>query len=385
MRRCSNSNMKGYYIVFDSSFNHNEGNGINNKIQQQIEALRNEGFSCSLINLVDYWPFSWKNLSTPLKFLLTSFPSLMTLRTIDTSVDFLYIRKPFPCSPALLFVLKYFKKHNKKIKIILEIPTYPYDVEQSNTIVQKIKLYFDKKQRKKLKLFVDRIASFSKDERIFSIPTIQITNGVDLSKIPIVKKKEKNENEIHLIAVAQFGPWHGYDRLIKGLNLYYKNHKKTKTYLHLVGDGKELDLYKNYIIDYKLEDYVYVHGKKFGNELTEIFNTADIAISSLGNHRKKLFLSSELKSREYLARALPIVSSTKIDIIPEGFPYCLYVPEDESPIDIEALIQFYKNLQNEKNYTKKIRAFAEEHVGMDKTMQPVFKYLLETPLKETHA
>ena len=364
----------GCYLFLNQNYNKEiNSSGVSKKIEAQLGVFNTNNFTCTLINMWDYQKKTKNKLSTLLSFFdKTKFESLK-LR----SYDYMYIRYHFPIEAGFINLLAKAKEKNRSVKIIMEIPTYPY-VKELISVKQKIFFLTEKIFIGKLKHYVDRIASFSKDERIFSIPTIQITNGVDLSKIPIVKKKEKKENEINLIAVAQFGPWHGYDRLIKGLNLYYKNHQKTKTYLHLIGDGKELDLYKKHIIDNKLEDYIYIHGKKFGNELTEIFNTADIAISSLGNHRKKLFLSSELKSREYLARALPIVSSTKIDIIPEGFPYCHYVPEDESPIDIEALIQFYKNLQNEKNYTKKIRAFAEEHVGMDKTMQPIFKYIETT-------
>ena len=117
------------------------------------------------------------------------------------------------------------------------------------------------------------------------------------------------------------------------------------------------------------------YGKCHGDKLTQIFNTADIAISSLGNHRKKLFLSSELKSREYLARALPIVSSTKIDIIPNGFKYCLYVPENESDVDIQVLINFYCDLGNDYEKTKvEIRKFAESYCSMEYGMRSVIEY-----------
>ena len=93
--------------------------------------------------------------------------------------------------------------------------------------------------------------------------------------------------------------------------------------------------------------------------------------------KKNIYLSSELKSREYLCRGLPIISSTKIDIIPNNFKYIFKVPEDNSNIDINSVIKFVQNIYvNDKikqNSTvqlvsSEIRQFAEKNCSMEIAM-----------------
>lgn len=75
-----------------------------------------------------------------------------------------------------------------------------------------------------------------------------------------------------------------------------------------------------------------------------------------------------------------MVSSTKIDILPDDFKYCLYVPEDESPVDMYHVIEFYQNLQKyqtSQGIIHEIRRFAENNCDMSKTMQPVINYFRE--------
>ena len=154
--------------------------------------------------------------------------------------------------------------------------------------------------------------------------------------------------------------------------------------IHLVGDGPELENYKKIVTKYNLSKNVLFYGALSGEKLDEVFNKSNIAVCSLGCHRINIFSGSFLKSREYLARGLPIVSSTKIDIIPENFDACLYVSEDETPIDISLLISFYEKLlkkYNQNEISRNIRVFAENNCGMTVAMKEVGDYIQEMQLK----
>jgi glycosyltransferase involved in cell wall biosynthesis len=149
--------------------------------------------------------------------------------------------------------------------------------------------------------------------------------------------------------------------------------------LHLVGDGPELIFYKELVKQYNLTEYIVFYGILINEELTKVYNKSDIAICSLGNHRKDIYFTSELKSREYLARGIPMISSTKIDVLPDDFKYCFYVPEDESPVDMFAVVKYYQNLieNNDINeISREIRNFAENNCDMSITMKPIISYLL---------
>jgi glycosyltransferase involved in cell wall biosynthesis len=198
-----------------------------------------------------------------------------------------------------------------------------------------------------------------------------ISNGVDVYKI---KPKEKNEipHYINLIGVANIAFWHGYDRLIKGLKNYYdtKNKINTIVYFNVVGDSAELSNLKQLVSDYNLNDYIIFHGRKTGQELNDLFDKCNIGIGSLGNHRKALTKDSALKNREYCARGIPFLIASRDDGFGEDFKYILRIRPDESPVDVNKVIEFY-NLINKDNYVEEMRDFAEKYLDWQIVMKPV--------------
>lgn len=363
--------MKGLYIYFDFTAKNNGSVGVIKKIQSQtklFESIADEG--CDCINL---------SLKTRRIKALRFFSYLFSNKTFDLSFlnsniyDFVYIRRINPNCKSVIHLLKLLKRKNPNCKILYEIPTFPYDFEH-NTFSLKLLLYIDYIYRKKIYKYVDKIVTLTEDKKIFNCETLKIANGVDCSSIPICKKDTFDSNKINLIAVAQFALWHGYDRLIEGLHVYSKNN----VFLHLVGNGDELEKYRKMVEKYHLEKQVFFYGALSGEKLTSVFDISDIAVCSLACHKKNIFLSSELKSREYLCRGLPIVTSTKIDIISDDFMYSLRVPEDDSFVDIQKIVDYIETLYSSNKrsqVTNTIRNFAEENCSMDYSMRSVLEYL----------
>ena len=260
-------------------------------------------------------------------------------------------------------------------RIILEIPTFPYDLECSHSIKNELIKLFDLRYRMKLHDYVEKVATFSQDREIFGIPCIHIVNGICVGGIP-VRCPVAAPDQIHLIGVATMAKFHGYDRLISGLAKYYREGGNRDVVFHLVGDGKELPNYRKSVKDLHLQDHVIFHGFQSGKALNDLFNLCSIAVMSLGLHRINIHLASSLKSREYAARGLPMITSCKIDVFPEDYPYLLKIPEDDSPVDIETVIRFHDKIyreKTEKDVIGEIRAFAERHCDMERTMQPVIQ------------
>jgi glycosyltransferase involved in cell wall biosynthesis len=252
-------------------------------------------------------------------------------------------------------------------------------LEAEKNIVSFINLLFDKILRNKLKKYVDRIVSYSSDKTIFGVPVISIQNGIDCSEVPL-RSTDDHGQTITLVAVAKFSKWHGYDRLIHGLHLYYQKDDAVNIIVYFVGNGDELDNLTEMTRRFNLSDHVHFTGFLSGKELDDVCGVADLGICSLGDHRRNLFVTSELKSREYLARGIPMVSSSKIDIIPDDYPYCLYVSEDDTPIDIKKIVEFYNYLSSghtKNEITTAMRQFAETYCDMSVVMAPIINYLTE--------
>lgn len=363
--------MKGLYIAGD--YKHIPG--VEKKVQSQIESFNKGGFNIKRYNM------ERDNLVNKVIMRLP-FESNKPSMKIDkiNQIDYLYIRKPF-INKGFIKELKRIKSIKKELKIMIEIPTYPYDQEIVNKKSNMFILIKEKKWRKELYSYVDRIITYSKDEKIFGIKTLRISNGINIDSIkPRIPVKFTNNREINIIAVASFSEWHGYDRFIEGLANYYKKDYLYSIVLHLVGDGKEVERYKQLVEKYKLAEKVIFYGKQVGEDLDKVYDKCDIALDAMGRHRSGVFYNSSLKGKEYAAKGIPSVSGveTEFDYV-EEFKYYLRVPADESPINMDTIIKFYCDIYmngEERDYiVDKIRTFAEENFDMKDCLKPVMDYI----------
>lgn len=368
----------GYYIC---SVSESQTVGVYKKIVSQTKKLSSEIGHCELVNL-HFFHSNFSFIKKGFFYLWYYFiKQIDQLKYIEKQkFDFLYIRRYGTFSPNVIKFLKRCKQNNPNAKIILEIPTYPYDKELFG-IFGKMLSWIDRFYRSRLSEYVDRIVTFSSHCEIFNIKAIPIVNGIDCESINIRNISLSNEY-INLIVVAQFAKWHGVDRLIRGLENYYKSKSCKKVMLHLVGNGPELEKYKTIVQNsFVLKDSVIFYGEKSGEELDYLFDLCDLGICSLGLHRIGLVSASPLKSREYMARGIPFVASATIDSVPADYKYCFYVPADESDINIDDVVSFYDrcySTSSKKNVIQEMRDYAESKCDLSVTMKPVFDYLKNT-------
>lgn len=265
------------------------------------------------------------------------------------NIDIVYIRR-FNATNWSINYLKFLKGLNKKI--ILEIATYPYDKE---ALKESYFVKQDRVWREEYHKYIDKIVTFSEDKKIWNIPCINLSNGIDLEEVKLIKKKE--HEGINFISVSQCHFWHGIDRFLYSLLQYKKNNGKEKIKFYIVGEGTETPKLKKIVDDnVELQDIVVFHGFKSGEELDEIYNNSDIALGSLGRFRSGLDVIKTLKNREYCAKGLPMIySETDLDFEEQSFIY--KVSHNESLIDIEKIIEWYKNL---KVSSIKIREYSKQ-------------------------
>lgn len=293
--------------------------------------------------------------------------------------DFLYIRKPIIDSGFIRF-LGFLKKNNPKMKVLLEIPTYPYDKEQFYGSFISFPFYIKElNNRNRMKDFVNRIVTYTDDDIIFGIPTIKIKNGLDLSEIPVAIPRKNTDNTIRLIAVASLQAYHGYERILEGLRNYYSNSVDRTVFFTIIGSGVVEKNLKSLTEKYQLNKYVTFVGSKIGDQLEEQYNNADIALGSFGLYKRGTSLSSAIKTREYLAHGFPIVSGCTEDIF-HLYPskYYMECPNDDTPVDIGEVVRFYDQIYGNEDSNiirEEIRKYAEDNVSIKKTLEPIVQYL----------
>lgn len=361
--------MKILYITLEG-FNR-KGEGVGKKINAQIKALR------KLNNEVD-------KLYTDLQYIWLEEENVLNIKKVGTiknkyikrlfffslieNIEFLkkydcfYIRH-FMATPSFIKFLDKFKDK----KIIIEIPTYPVEGEYK-TFSLKIMGIIDEVFRKKLYSYVSKIVTYSQDKTIYGVNCINVSNGIDLEENKLIKK-EKNKKYIEFVSVSLCFFWHGIDRFLYSLLQYRKNGGEEKIKFHIVGEGIETPKLKKIVEDnIELQDIVVFHGFKSGEELDEIYNNSDIALSSLGEYKRGLEKAAILKVREYCARGIPFILGYQDDSFEKNLPFYYQVPNDESLLDIEKIIEWYKNL---KITPKEIRKYAEENVTWNKQMKKI--------------
>ena len=298
---------------------------------------------------------------------------------VELSIDFVYARSFHNANPITIALFKRLKRAN--IASVIEIPTYPYDQEYVGfSRLNRMGLKIDQLFRKRLAANTNAIVTFSDEERIFGQKTIHISNGVDFDRLPLRTPKVRTSGiEIHLLAVAEVHYWHGYDRLIEGLGLYYQKQQNKKVYFHLVGGIGNSEMYgsmhapgfKGLIEKYKLEDKVILHGQQAGDSLDKLFDEADFAIGSLGRHRTNIDKIRTLKNREYAARGIPFIySETDEDF--EDKLYVLKAPADETPIEIKQIIDFVENVKYFPEEIRKSISYLSWDMQINKVVDNIF-------------
>lgn len=304
-------------------------------------------------------------------------------KIIDPS--FIYIRKPI-IDRSLIKLLKYVRVNYPDCKILMELFTYPYDIDcylRKKLFIANF-MYFIKEAyyRQHLQPYIDRIITYSKDESIWGIPTIRTKNGIDVDNYTLHTKEFPQDGEpVHLISVAANQIQHGYDRVICGLADYYNSpNNAVQVLYHVVGEGEVISQYKEMVHKLGIKDKVIFKGNLYGKELEEEYEKCDIAVASIGIHRINLRYSSSLKTKEYLAKGIPFIYSGEIDVSPQdcNYTYAMKVSDDDSAININSMLSFIDSLKkigkNEISISMRNKAY--NNVDMKVTQKIVSEYLV---------
>ncbi len=166
--------------------------------------------------------------------------------------------------------------------------------------------------------------------------------------------------------------WHGYDRIIRGLKEYYdSNLDKVDVNFFIVGEGNEKQNLLELVKNLNLEDRVKFLGAQTGGELDNLFNNANIGVSSLALNRAGGG-HDPIKTKEFIARGMPVVLGYEDKLIDMNLSYVIRFDDDESPININYLV----NKVREINSTPmEIRSYALSNLVWEKQMLKVINSL----------
>ncbi|THB64920.1 MAG: hypothetical protein D6B26_04375 [Spirochaetaceae bacterium] len=203
------------------------------------------------------------------------------------------------------------------------------------------------------------------------IPGCVITNGVEVDSIPEYPAAEFDGKKLNLVfASTRFFSWQGLDRLLAGLQ-QYKGSVSIELVLLGLLENKEKQLIE-LINDDKSNVDIVCPGYVTGKEKDKAYAKANLAIASLGLFRKRMEEACARKTREYIAGGLPFIYAYYDPDVPEKSDFAMCLSNDESPINIDAVIEFAGRMAEQPELPAVMRTFAREHLDWQvKTRQMV--------------
>ena len=376
----------------------NSNSGVAKKLFNQVSELNRLGLDVELVLVcvgdVHYPPYdfltAYKVNSVPMGDFLGRIKRAREISRIFGKVvdslgpgDVLYYR--YSDSFPLYYPKTYFRRI-RTCKIVTEHQTKELDEFKlmDNVLSYWSDYFFGKVLRKQSDAIVGVTDEITQYEIVRARdpekPHLTIGNGFLVQSVPVRGAPDYTDNDLHLLCVANVSRWHGLDRLLRGLATYSGT---PKVILHIAGDGAELPHLQQLTDELGISDRVVFHGFTTGKDLDTLFDQCHIAVGSLGIHRIGLKEASILKAREYCARGIPFIYGITDPDFPPDFPYILHVPADESPIDIEQVLAFAKEVYADPDHPQKMRLYAEEHLDWSVKMKKL-KGFLEALVGEGH-
>lgn len=300
-----------------------------------------------------------------------------------------YIRM-MPAVPPMGRALKTIKESG--CKLVMEFPTFPPEREEATEkrLHRKLFIWLSKRYELHLAHWFDLFTLIGtvQADSYRGVPAVNITNGISLEAIP-ERKYKPSEKDIHLLGVANVQMMNAYDRIINGIAHYNKSRTTgdPDIHFHIVGpdrDGSREKL-KDLVKTMKIQSYVHFEGPAFGKDLNRFFDTADVAVGSLGLHRIGHTGIATLKAREYLAHGIPYIASGIDPVIPQDRNWNLNVKQDESPVDMHSVLEFISQARSNEEIGAQMREFARKNLSWESQFLQVFTALesLEESRKES--
>lgn len=243
------------------------------------------------------------------------------------------------------------------IKVLYEIPTYPYYGEQFRASRKKYravaKIAVDAMFSPLIKKYADHIVIIRSNSKIrLYHKMVEINNGVNTEKIKSKENYDSKDGVFRMVTVGTLFPYHGYDRVLAGLKDCKEEVDGHPVEFHIVGASQTIDELKAQAQKLGLKRVIF-HGMKKTDELNEMYEEFDVGLGCLALHRRNADIDTTLKIIEYYCRGVPVVTSGKSPYKDPAVTIC--VPDGEDPVDINRLYCKWKNIDE-----KKLRKLSEQ-------------------------
>ncbi len=285
-------------------------------------------------------------------------------------VDVLYLRY-MPTFAGALKTVRQLKAQGGRL--IVEYPTYPFALENARFFVRRQVFRYTGRVLEKIHPSVDLYALIGEpcDGTLNGRPAVNIVNGVDTDAFPL-HRPNAGDPAVRLLALASMSGWQGYDRILRSLAAYRGDADVRVEFVGGEGDGS-LAAWQALARELGVADRVTFRGPLYGEALNDVITRCDVGVGSLGLYRFGRAQATPLKLREYMARGLPFLSAVDDPALPDNGDYHLLVPNDDTPVDMEAVVAFARRAKQNAELPARMRAYAAERLSWQTVMRAVLE------------
>lgn len=197
--------------------------------------------------------------------------------------------------------------------------------------------------------------------------------NASLFQVRSVREKSGVLRMVFLKGAVTHADFNGLDRLFEGMAAYNGPYQ-----LHLNLFGRNLENEKRLIQQLGIQDMVECSDFIDKKAIDEVMNSVDLGVGALGVHRKGLKSTTTIKAREYFARGLPFFYGHQDPDLSGNaklLKFCLEYPANDTPIDMNELIEWYTSIKDLIDLPASMHQYAVDHLDYQIKMKRLMEYL----------
>lgn len=204
-------------------------------------------------------------------------------------------------------------------------------------------------------VFVSAELAASRHFAFASRNRIVIGNGADVRSIQPLPPVEGDQIRLFFMEHSQ-APWHGTDQV------YALAECRPQWQFDVVGPSPDPRV--------PLPANVHLYGRLASDDFVGVLGRSTIALSTLSLYAKDMSEASPLKSRDYLARGVPVVGGYLDTDLPDGAEFYLRVPNRPGGVitalpEVDAFVERWRGRRIPRDLLAGLDVAAKERVRLD--------------------
>lgn len=209
---------------------------------------------------------------------------------------------------------------------------------------------------------------------VWGLPTISMTTGVTVSQIHANSSSEALGQPVTILAVAEEPGTCGFERLFRGLKLYYEKDFHDSVTIDIVSNESDTALLRKKVCEIGIEDYVHFLGEKNFAEINGLCATHTIGVCSLDLYLKDRIYDSPWVTKFFCAAGIPFLYTGEDIGLSSKVPFALKLPNLDAPINMELVCEFVWRCRFIADLVQQERRYAEQHFDWRVIMKQILLF-----------